>query len=160
MVQNSYATKECLYCGRTNRADTMQCAGCGAASFGPIQYSTPPRSADEFAPPVPQAPVEQVSPAVRIIYFFLFGYIAGLCLLLLAVVFMLTIIGYPLGRALLRMLPAVWTLQREREPLSHTLGQGWRATLAKYRTAPLWGKVLAPLALAVYVGAIIWYVAG
>ena len=108
----------------------------------------------------PQAPVEQVSPAVRIIYFFLFGYIAGLCLLVLAVVFMLTIIGYPLGRALLRMLPAVWTLQREREPLSYTLGQGRRATLAKYQAAPLWGKVLAPLALAVYAGAIIWYVAG
>lgn len=142
-----------------NRADATQCAGCGAGSFGAIQYSSPPRPVGDFARPIPLAPVEQVSPAVRIIYFLVFGYIAGLCWLLMTVVFMLTITGYPLGRGFFRVLPAVLTLQREREPLSYTLGQGWQATLAKYQAAPLWGKVLAPLALVVYVVAIIWYLA-
>lgn len=153
MQANGFATKECLYCGRDNNADAAQCAGCGAGSFGPIRYTMPPQQVSYY--PMQQAgPIIQVQPAVRIVYFFLVGIIVSFYWIAFAFLLMLSVVGFPLGWALLRLLPTVATLQKQPESFGDTLGRGWQETMTGFRSSSIWAKLFALFAIVVLIWAL------
>ena len=152
------AYKECVYCGRNNPAHAMQCAGCGAGSFGAVQTDAGlARQPMEVVPPFPSGPVPQIELPIRIIFFILVGFLVAFYWLLAALVLLFTIVAQPLALAMFRILPTVTTLHRGRELVGYTLRQGWQGTVARYVAAPWWGKVVAPLAFVGYIVSIIFF---
>lgn len=157
---DTLASKECLYCGRTNPASAMQCLGCGAGSFGPIRTNAQvARQPIELVPPIPSSPVKQIEPAVRILYFFFIGFPVGFLWALLSLPFLLIIVAYPLAFAMLRLLPTVVTLHRTNESFGYILEKGWHDTIASYKAAPLWAKITAPIVFVAYIAGFFWYAA-
>jgi hypothetical protein len=146
MINAGY-TKKCLYCGRINAASALACAGCGASEFEllPPTYFPPQQLAGAVAS-IPYAPVVQLSPAIRFLYFFFVGLLIVVYWLVFATLFLITIVAQPLAMAMYRTVPAVATLSRTSPPFGAVLGNGWRESVERYRAAPAWGKVLAPLA--------------
>ena len=154
MIVGEY-TKKCLYCGRINPASALVCEGCGASEFEllPPTYFPPAQqvAAPPYLPP-PYAPVVQLSPAIRFLYFFFIGFFVVFYWLVFATLFLVTIVAQPLAMAMYSAVPIVATLSRTPPSLGTALSAGWRASVERYRTAPIWGKVLAPL---VFVGCLI-----
>ncbi|MEO5953027.1 MAG: hypothetical protein ABIQ44_11235, partial [Chloroflexia bacterium] len=93
---------------------------------------------------------------IRIIYFLLVGVLIGFYWVAFSALVMLTIIGYPLGRALLSLLPTVATLQKQRQSFGGTLGQGWQETVTTFRGTSLPGKLIGIAVLAMIVASIVW----
>jgi hypothetical protein len=154
MVAGLY-TKKCLYCGRINSASVLACEGCGASEFEllPPTYFPPAQQPAvlSYSPP-PYAPVVQLSPAIRVLYFFFVGFFVVFYWLLFATVFLVTVVAQPLAMAMYRAVPIVATLSRTPPSLGVAMSAGWRESVERYRAAPLWGKVLAPL---VFVGCLV-----
>lgn len=154
MITGLY-TKKCLYCGRINSASALACEGCGASEFEllPPTYF-PPAQRAETAPylPPPYAPVVQLSPAIRFLYFFFIGFFVVFYWLLFATLFLVTVVAAPLAMAMYRAVPIVATLSRTPPSLGVAMSAGWRESVERYRAAPVWGKVLAPL---VFVGCLV-----
>lgn len=142
--------KKCLYCGRINPGQAMQCAGCGAGSFVPL----PPEPVYAGDSSVAARPVEQINPAIRALYFFFFGLLVAFYWLLASLGVLLTIVAQPLAAAMFRLLPTIATLHRNEEPVGQIMSRGWQDSVARYKAAPLWAKLLAPLTLAVYIVAL------
>ena len=154
MIAGGY-TKKCLYCGRINPASALACAGCGASEFEllPPTYFPPAQQPAMLPYSTPlYAPIVQLSPAVRFVYFFFIGFFVVFYWLLFATLFLVTVIAQPLAMAMYRAVPIVATLSRTPPSLGIAMSAGWRESLARYRAAPLWGKVLAPL---VFVGCLV-----
>ena len=152
MIASGY-TKKCLYCGRVNAASALSCAGCGASEFEllPPAYF-PPQQPLPAPVPVSFAPVVQLPPVVRFLYFFFVGLLVVFYWLLLATLFLVTVIAQPLAIAMYRTVPTVATLSRMHRPFGVLLGDAWHESVERYRAAPTWGKVLAPL---VFVGCLV-----
>lgn len=152
MVAGEY-TKKCLYCGRINAASSLSCAGCGASEFEflPPSYIPQPQMA-LFPPPKAQMPVVQLPVAVRVLYCFFIGILIVLYWLVFATIFLVTVVAQPLAMAMYRAVPVVATLSRTPAPPGESLADGWRASVERYRAAPVWGKVLAPL---IFVGSLV-----
>ena len=72
--------------------------------------------------------------------------------LLFATLFLLTVVAQPLAMAMYRAVPIVATLSRTPPSLGVAMSAGWRESVERYRAAPIWGKVLAPL---VFVGCLV-----
>jgi uncharacterized membrane protein YccF (DUF307 family) len=150
--------KKCLYCGRSNSADALECEGCGGSSFGPVQVEVVPTYPNQpvYIPPVR---IVQIPPAWRILFFIFAGIFIVVYWLLFAAIFFVTVLGQPLAMSMFRTVPTVATLYRDQQPFGTIIADGWRATVTRYLAAPLWGKVLAP---AIFVGCIVglflwWY---
>ena len=154
MVAGLY-TKKCLYCGRINSASALVCEGCGASEFEllPPTYFPPAQQPAvlPYSPP-PYAPVVQLSPAIRVLYFFFVGFFVVFYWLLFATLFLVTVVAQPLAMAMYRAVPIVATLSRTPPSLGIAMSAGWRESVERYRAAPIWGKVLAPL---VFVGCLV-----
>ena len=146
--------KKCLYCGRINAASALSCAGCGASEFEPLRptYYPSPQPVPNPLSPASYPPVAQISPAIRFLYFFFVGLLVIFYWLVFATLFLLTIVAQPLAMAMYRSVPAVATLSRTPPPFGVVMTEGWRETVRRYRAAPVWGKVLAPL---VFVGCLV-----
>jgi hypothetical protein len=154
MVAGLY-TKKCLYCGRINSASALACEGCGASEFELLPPTYFPPAQQPAVPPYsapPYAPVVQLSPAIRVLYFFFIGFFVVFYWLLFATLFLVTIVAQPLAMAMYRAVPIVATLSRTPPSLGVAMSAGWRESVERYRAAPLWGKVLAPL---VFVGCLV-----
>jgi hypothetical protein len=156
MVAGEY-TKKCLYCGRINAASSLSCAGCGASEFEflPPTYIPQPQMAlypPANLPPNAQLPVVQLPVAVRVLFCFFIGLLIVFYWLVFATLFLVTVVAQPLAMAMYRAVPVVATLSRTPPPPGESLAEGWRASVERYRAAPIWGKVLAPL---IFVGSLV-----
>lgn len=157
MAAVTYATKECLYCGRINNADINQCEGCGASSFGPIQvvYAGTPYVGVPYQPP--SLPVQPIQPGVRVFYFVFIGWSLGFYWAIFSALVTLTIIGYPLGRAFFSLLPVVATLQKQPQTFGERLRQGWQETITTFRDTSLIGKIIGIAVSASIFASIVWF---
>ncbi len=135
------------------------CEGCGASEFEIEPLPPPP--AWQMTPPSWPVRVEQINPAARFIYFFVFGLIISFYWLVLILFVFVTVVGWPLASAMLKVLPTIATLYRS--PLNtpgNALRSGWNETISRYHAAPLTGKVLAPLIFALCLLGLIYLIHG
>jgi hypothetical protein len=151
--------KICLYCGRHNPLQASVCEGCGASQFEVEPLPAPPTW--QTIPPSLPVRVEQINPAARFLYFFFIGLIVSFYWLALTLIIFVTVVGWPLASAMLKVLPTAATLYRSPHYApGDALRSGWTDTIVRYRAAPLTGKVFAPLVFALCLLAIIYLMYG
>lgn len=163
---NPAQMKVCLYCGRTNPLSASLCAGCGASKFEieplPLPAPLPPQPYyQQVTQPMPTVRVQQIHPAIMVIYFFLFGFILAFFWLLLTLSVALTVIGIPLATAMMRVTPTVAALYRNPQySPGDALRYGWSETLSRYRAASPVGKVVAPVTFVLCVAVLLYWIYG
>jgi hypothetical protein len=154
-------TKVCLYCGRSNPVSASTCEGCGATRFQVVALPAIPQPQWEMQPPSQPLRVEQIEPVIRVLYFFFIGFIVGFLWLLATLCVFVTVVGWPLARAMFKVLLSVATLYRSPQyGPGEILRSGWNESIERYKAAPIYGKVLAPLAFVLCAAGIAWLLYG